>query len=523
MNLERRVTRLEEHVGLGQPEPPTRTTRRPKSKRRVARKRRPRRTRPAQGEVTFPLLWVGRDGTPHEHRMVMADGAYTERVMDGVAFRLYAQKCGDLNAHMITFAAINGYSGRGHAYFRELHFEVPGNDPLDTKGKHVIPPRRAIIRRYWLGEDAEEAAEWGWVNDPRPAPAWAPAESERALMKPPALSIGPYDHMWGFTNIGNSHGGQGVGPFHGGPEDWNTCPEGRVLREHEMLLEMQRPVWILGDLPDEPYWMGQTPANRLSGYNEEPDGWCPYAEKLHNTMGADHFHLRRGTGGPFALAQWDLFARDCALNFFRDFKVAHRLDVRDDGAYHLLKPLPVKIEQTVGHLNSEGDRGLAHILCLLRWLRPYVSPRELKPYEDLYREWVRKMADPMYGYTRSSTPIHGGAHPLIAPYGHVFHDQLVLYEMKRFGGLDDVADRLSRFLTNDPPKFYETREGRERDTVRNRNSVGDGHWSYSAMTHGVLHEFDSVEDLLHDMAYRGANGSSQDLDAIPREIWEAGL
>ena len=501
------------------------------------RKGRPKPRQRRRGRGTPPVItdppiglelvmgWTPRDGDLIEGRFPIGDSNVSTEILDGVEFRVYSQKAGELDAQMVTFAAINGHSGRGCAYFTDLSVDLPGaiGEPLNLTGKHVILPRGAIIRRYWIGPDAKKASEWGWIDDPRPVPEWADSEADRALMKPPGISVGPYDFLWKFKSLSNSHGGQGVGPFHGGPDDWLTCPEGRQLREREMLLEMQRPIWLLGDLPDEPYWMGRTMQHRLSGYNDDPDEWCPYAHKLNQIRPADHTHLRRETGAPFALAPWDTFAKDCALNSFRDFQAANRLDKDDDGSYHLLDALPVKIADTDGHLNSEGDRGLAHWLCLLRWSRPYVDPFILGQYEDLYREWVRKMAHPTHGYTRSTTPIHGSASGLVAPYGYVFHDQLVLEELQKFGGLDDVAERLANFLTSDPPKFYESRDGGPRDTVHDFNTLGTGPAPYAAMTHGVLLEYDTPEDLLHDMEFRGVNGSSQDLDSVPRSVWEAGL
>jgi hypothetical protein len=474
------------------------------------------------------MTWKPRGKARASNKFTLIPGkSCTEsNVVDGVEMRLYSQKCGDLDADMLTFAAINGYEDRGCAYFEQLTLDLPDGaigEPLDLTGRHVILPRGAIIRRYWVGPDAKEASEWGWVHDPRPVPEWAAAECDRAMMKPPAITAGPYSFFWPFKSLSSSHGGQGVGVFRGGPEDWLTCPEGRELREREMLQEMQRPIWILGDLPDQPYWMGRTLPHRLKGWDEDPDDWCDYAEKLNGIRPADHTHLRRGTGAPFALAGWDAFARDCAHNAFRDFQCAHRLEGDGVYDYRLLDPLPVKVADTDGPLNSEGDRGLAHMMCLMRWSRPYEDPFVLGQYEDLYRQWVRKMAHPDYGYTRISTPIHGSAAPLVAPYGYVFHDQLVLKELQEFGGLDDIAEKLGKYLTATPPMFYEAREGGPRDTVHDRNTKGEGPAPYSAMTHGVLLDFDNAEDLLHDMQFRGVNGSSQDLDSVPREIWEAGL
>ena len=482
-------------------------------------RRQPARAPPIQIE------WVPRDGDP-----ATLDRFHGERSQvdhDGLGFRVYKQKAGDLNAWMVTVAVINGYRGRGPAYFE--NFRIAHNEKTLERigGKHVIIPRGAIVRRFWLGADADQAKDWAWVDDPRPTPTWA---NEQALAEVGKYSrtVGPYDFYWPDTDLSNTHGGQGVGPFHGGPDDWLTCPGGRRLREHQMLASYQRPIWVLEPVADQPYWMGRTKLHRLKGYRGVPDDWCPYGKKLDVVRFADHTHLTRNTAGAAALAGWDLFARDCLEVTFTDFEAANSLTREVEQGYHLLWPLWKKIEVANGPANSEGHRGLAHLMRLVRWCKPHLPSERVKPYEEGLRQWARKLAHPVYGYTCTDNqdildPDNDYKLVLEKPTIQTFHQQLCSYAFHRLGGLDDIVFSLNAHLTPTPPWFFEAREGGMADTCLERKGFRPGPADYSAFTHGVLLNYDNPAQLLADAAKRGVNGSSQPMDSTPRAIWEPGL
>lgn len=468
------------------------------------------------------VVWAPREGVPTS--FTFDAGAYAEEKRDGIGFRCWVTKAPDLKAWMVTVAAINGYKGRGVAYFEQLQVSTIGAQLLNIRGRHVILPRGAILRRFYLGPDAAAMEAWEWVDDPRPFPAWAPERALAALGKT-AGQVGPYRFHWAYKSLSNSHGGQGVAPFHGGPDDWLTCGPGRRLREKELLSAYQRPIWLLGPTPAEPYWMGRTMAHRLQGYNEDPDGWCSYAQELNTWRPADHTHLSRIHGAAGALAKWDPFARDCLLASWKDFKAANSLDRPKESSQSLLWPLWAKVEAAAGPLNSEGDRGMGHWLRLMRWLRPYVKAEELDPYQDAYRTWIGKLGD-RYGLTRiSGGPNHGSPAPGVEPpHVQAFHAQLNLYEFQHFGGLDDQAERLAAYLTPLPAWYFEVRYTPQTTTALDHGqSANSGYPAYGTMTHGVLQGYASPTHLLKASEDRGPNGASQDLDCIPREIWEPGL
>jgi hypothetical protein len=442
---------------------------------------------------------------------------------DGIGFRCYTTTATGINARMITVAAINGYAGRGWAYFEQLQIRAGDQVLENLTGRHAIAPRGAILRRFFLGPEAEKLRSWDWVNDPRPAPTWAAAQATQALGQYRG-QVGPYKFQWAYKSLSNSHGGQGVAPFHGGPEDWLTNGPGRRLREQEMLAAYQRPIWILGPTPEEPYWMGRTMAHRLKGFNADPDGWCTYAGELNTWRPADHTHLSRTTGGAGALAKWDPFARACLLASWKDFKAANSLTRPKESSQHLLWPLWAKVEAAAGPLNSEGDRGLAHWLRLMRWCRPYVDAAEIEPYQTAYREWAARMGN-QYGLTRTSTPTPSGVLPPVdAPYVQAFHPQLVQYEMAEFGGMGEQAARIAKHLTPQPPWYFEARDGNRNDTTADRDgSTKPGYAPYAAMTHHLLRPAVPAKAFLESQEDRGINGSSQDLDCTPRALWEPGL
>lgn len=478
------------------------------------------RSRTTRGPPRLGVVWVPRNGPTD--RFALGHGEVSQVDRQGLAFRLYKQRVDGLDAWMVTVAAINGYAGRGAADFHEFRITQNGKTLEAIRGRHRIIPRGAIIRRFYLGPDAEEARGWGWVSDPRPAPSWANAQALAELGKF-SREVGPYRFYWPDVNLGNTHGGQGIGPFHGGPDDWLTTPGGRRLREHQMLAAFQRPIWLLGDAPEEPYWMGRTTPHRLKGYNQVGDDWCPYGKKLDEVRFADHTHLSRNTAGAAALAKWDLFARDCLLTTFRDFQAANSLTRPVVQGNHLLWPLWKKVEAASGPHNSEGDRGLAHQLRLMRWCRPYLPAEELEPYEKAFRTWVGKMAS-VYGYTRTSGGVVGSAKHLVPPHIQAFHQQLNLFEFQHFGGLDHFAELLGQHLTPQPAWWFEARDGGPHETALDRNgSEKPSHAAYGAMTHGVLIEYETPAELLAANQGRGVNGSSQDLDNVPRWMWEPGL
>jgi len=489
----------------------------------------------------------------------------TQRI-DEVAFLVWFEEFDGVSATRITVGAINGLQNAGPRYFQRYAVRVGDQVLADIRGKHVILPRGALLRRTSVGPRATLLREWTYVQENRPVPDWAVAAAHKdtasryALpfrnLRGEAVNLGPYNFFWTNKGLEDSHGGWGVGPFHGGPEDWLQCAAGRKNREAEMLLGFQRPIWMLDDdfEPLElqvPYWMGRTLQHEPPQYQYELDEWCPYAATLARYKFADYTHLTRGTSGAAALAGWDVVAHECLGAVLNDFKTANsltRVVGEDDegnpilhpGALQknaLLFPLWKKIETVKGPTSSGGDRGLAHWLRLLRWCRPYFPAEELEPWEEGLRQLVRGLAD-QYGVTYASTnPRYlsepGGplTVPLEPPYCQTFHQQLVTYECQRFGGLDDIGEKGARFLTARPPAYFEVRPGKQSDTVRDRHSTADPRqeeklWSYGAygnFTHDLLMGFDSPKAFVAEMRSRGVNGSSQDIDCTPRHVWEPGL
>ena len=481
---------------------------------------------------------------------------------DDVAFIVYFEQFAGVDATRVTVAAINGFANAGPRYFEHYSIDVDGKRREEIDGQHVILPRGALLRRWSTGYQEAVLREWRYVHENKPVPSWAIAATQKDTSARTAfpfrhvngtpIDIGPYNFFWQNRSLDDSHGGWGIGPFHGGPEDWLTCATGRKNREAEMMLDFQRPIWMLADdfSPLElqvAYWMGRTSEHEPAEFQYRLDEWCPYARTLAQYKFADYTHLSRGTSGAAALASWDVFAHECLGAVLADFKMAQSLtrvvgqdehgnDILHPGALQdspLLFPLWKKIETVNGPESSGGDRGLAHWLRLLRWCRPHFPPEELEPWEDGLRQLVRGLADE-YGITSSnetptwvSKPGGGLSKPLKPPFCKTFHQQLVTYECLRFGGLDDIGKAGARFLTQRPPMYFEVRAGKPNDRVNNRNHSADPdqknkQWAYAAyanLTHNVISDFKSVSRFLDTMRTRGVNGSSQDLDCTPRELW----
>jgi hypothetical protein len=488
------------------------------------------------------------------------------RRMDDVAFIVWVEQFKGIDATRVTIGAINGFENAGPRYFESYDLQVADLKPQGIEGKHVILPRAAILRRFFTGPKAGLLQEWRYVRQNEPVPAWAVPATRKDTAERKAfpfrdqsgnkVNLGPYNFFWNNRSLEDSHGGWGVGPFHGGSDDWLKCPVGRKNRETEMMLAFQRPIWMLADdfSPLElqvAYWMGRTRAHEPAGYQYTLDNWCAYAKRLSEYRFADHTHLSRGTSGAAAIAEWDVVAVECLSAVLNDFKMAHSLTrmIREDkdgkpilhpGARqtnHLLFPLWLKVERSDGPDTALGDRGLGHMLRLLRWCRPFFPSEELKPWEDAMRDLVRALADP-YGVTSAgnspgwvSERGNSLSKPLVPPFTYTFHQQLVTYECQRFGGLDDIGELGARFLTRRPPTFFEVRKGKASDTIKDRGHSADSDqkekkWAYGAygnFTHDVLNDFQSPEAFLRMMKSRGVNGSSQDLDNTPRHVWESGL
>jgi|GEM_PF-3328645 len=498
--------------------------------------------------------WIEAEGRRH---------ARVDQRVDDVAFRVWFEQFEGVSATRVTVAAINGFEHAGPRYFERYAIEVDGEPKEEIAGQHVILPRGALLRRWSVGLGAAVLREWRYVQDEQPVPGWAIAQAKKDTAKRTAfpfrnmggkpIDLGPYNFFWANRSLSDSHGGWGVGPFHGGPDDWLTCAAGRENREAEMMLDFQRPIWLLADdfTPLElevAYWMGRTDPHEPESFQYELDDWCPYARKLSEYKFADYTHLSRGTAGAAAVAPWDVFGVECLGAVLTDFKMAQSLtrvvgqdeagnDLLHPGALQgnpLLFPLWKKIETVDGPTSSGGDRGLAHWLRLLRWCRPHFPSEELEPWEEGLRQLVRGLSDD-YGITNCNrTPDWVGkkdgglTKPLTPPFAKTFHQQLVTYECIRFGGLDDIGARGRRFLTSRPPAYFEVRPGERSDTLRDRNHTADDDqkdkkWAYEAysnFTHDKITGFKSATAFLQVMSTRGVNGSSQDLDCTPRELWE---
>lgn len=493
------------------------------------------------------------------------DARLTARV-DDVAMVVRLEQFRGITATRVTVCAINGFSHAGLRYFQRYRIAVDGREIEDIEGRHVILPRGALIRRTSVGPDASRLSGWTYVREELPVPSWAPEQAARDTERRTSfpmtdfdgkpVNLGPYNFFWPYHSLGDSHGGWGVGPFHGGPDDWLVCAEGRRNREAEMLLAFQRPIWMFDDdfqplVLQIPYWMGRTLQHQPEGFRPRLEGWCPYERELLRYAFADHTHLSRGTSGAAAVAPWDAFAVDCMAMVLADFKTANSMTrvIGEDGegnpiphpgaknVHRLQFPLWKTIEIADGPTSSGGDRGLAHKMRFLRWCRPYFPAEDLRPFEDGLRELARKLAD-QYGITHGNAePGYIGqaggrlTKPLVAPYCQVFHQQFVTYEFRRFGGLDDLAERSARFLTRRPPSFFEVRPGAPNDTCYDRNNTADAdqkvkfyaYEAYASLTHDFLPGFDDPAEFVRLMGTRGINGSSQDLDNVPRRFWERGM
>jgi len=483
-----------------------------------------------------PVQWEAREG----RRFCKA-----AQTVEQTQFIVWFEQVEGLDATRVTVAAINGLYGVGPAYFEHYRVTVGHELLADIRGRNVIPPRFAIFRRLSVGPDADVLGGWTYLPTDPALPQWAASKAAKDTAKRTAfpfqrhngkpVDIGPYNFFWPDHSLSDSHGGYGVAPFHGGPDDWLVCPEGRANREAEMLLDFQRPIWMLNAdyTPFSPfvsYWMGRTSAHEPPGYRYTVDDWCPYASELITYKFYDLSHLSRGTSGAAALAAYDIVGEACLEMVFTDFKTAYSLDPnhpgKDQGNF-LLFPLWKKIEVTNGPGNG-GDRSLAHLLRLLRWCRPYF---DTEPYDVAMRAFTRKLSD-AYGMTNAgSAPWAANpavmSDPLTQPINYTFHQQLVLYEESRFGGLDDLVAKARRFLTKRPPAAFEVRSGDLQDTVFDRHNTATvsqdrpkwGYPCYGQMTHGVWVGFDNAQQFAAAMEARGVNGSSQDYDCTPRSLW----
>lgn len=479
--------------------------------------------------LAIGISWRARDTSSPQVRWFM-DTPKDAVAVDGVEFRCYLRTFPGLDATCVTVAAINGNEDRGCAYFESFKI-LDGPKTLEAiEGRHVILPRLGIVRRFYIGPEAKQLASWENVDDYRIGPAWGPSRAKIQLKKKGRLVVGPYEFFWKFRSLDNSHGGQGVGPFHGTADDWATFPEGRRLREKEMLGEAQRPFWLLGTMTPQPYWLGQTKEHYPKGFRDEPDDWCSYAKDLAKVRAADHTHWSRSWAAADALAtHGDNFARDIMLAHWKDFKLAYDLDRGDSGESPLLTSLKAKIEDADGPTSaSYGDRGLAHLLRFVRRMRDYVDPAEIYPYEKALRALVLGLGD-KHGVTMARTQGNGWTDEagLTAPWTYTLHVQLCCHEFAEFGGLGDVASWLRNFLTAAPPKAFEWRDDDAETCLDRGHTEADGYKSYSTMIWGerdsVLRGFDSPKAFLDAMRGRGCNGSSQDLDCVPRSLWEPGV
>ena len=520
---------------------------------------------------TVALEWEPRGKRPATRLEFMiegwteADGRRSTRLThrhDEVAFMVWLEQIEGVDATRVTVGAINGFQNAGPRYFKRYAIEIDGVLREEINGRHVILPRGALLRRFFSGPEQRIVSEWRYVRDDRPSPSWATPLAARDTAKRLAfpfrdlsgrpVDLGPYNFFWNNKSLSDSHGGWGIGPFHGGPDDWLTSSTGRKNRATEMLLAFQRPIWLLADdfsalVLQVPYWMGRTDLHELPGYHYELDNWCPYAERLSKYKFADYTHLSRGTAGAAAVAPWDRFAVDCLLAVFADFETSESLvrvvgeDAQGYERLHpgvlqvnsLLYPLWKKIDLAKGP-SGTGDRGLAHWLRLVRWCRPYLPPEKSETYDNALRKLVRGLAD-AYGVTLgrgspkwASDPEGELTVPMEDPFCLTFQQQLVAYECLRFGGLDSIAKKCFRFLTPQPPEVFEVRAGQPGDTVLDRNHSADvrqkkPRWAYAAyghFTHNRLIGYQSISAFLSKMESQGVNGSSQDMDNTPREIWE---
>lgn len=454
-----------------------------------------------------------------------------EARISGVLMKCWMEQAEGISATRITFAAVNDRQGVGVAYFRELKFEVNTTPVVGVSGKHCILPRGGLVFRRFAGVDADLLRDWTYAPTmPHPDMIQeARADTAKRASLPfrdqngYAVDLGPYQFAWSFSNLDDSHGGQGVGPYGGGADDWATFPAGYANREQEMLMEAQRPLWLEPDGLERPYWMGRTREHRLVGWNEVPDNWCYYGKRLDDYRAADHTHLWRAYRAAAALAHLDIFAEDWLLVVWKDFKLAHHLDRPVVQGNSLLHPLWKRIEDADGP-SGAGDRGLAHKLRLLRECGPYIHVSDIVDYTAALTNWVENLSDE-YGITYSRTD--GGQTwlpPVQKPWVYGFHALLNLFEFQFIPALDEHTDSARAFLAGVPPKAFELRDGGPRDTAYDRVHVKPNDLPmYATMVHGVWFDGMTAEKFLSDMKGRGMNGASQDLDNVPRDLWEEGL
>lgn len=452
-----------------------------------------------------------------------------------VTFGVWVEQVNGIDGTRVTLQMRNDRAHAGVIEFRGLRLMVDGTqvgDPIG--GQNVMIPRGSLIRRVCVGVEANRLASWDYL--PTLAhPSWAPSQFDMDTdkhMEGPYLGdsgvlvdLGPYKFYWPDRNLSNSHGGQGVAPFHGGVQDWAQFPEGYRNRECLMLLEFQRPIWHGEEDPNVPYWMGRTSAHRLPGFTDNVrPGWCGYANTLQPYQFSDLTHLSRSYAGAAAIAQWDIFAEDCMLAVWHDYTMASSLTREVEQSNNLLWPLWYKAEVGNGpDSTGEGNRGLGHRLRLVRSMEGIAPQAEWEAQRDRLVSWVLSISD-MYGNTSSWNEDKSWWAPVEAPNTYTFHCQLVQYELSQMPGLKENGMLLRQFLGAYPPVAFERRDGPSSDTVEDRVSPADGgsaHLPYSNMVMDELISHDSPVQFLIDMEGRGVNGSSQDLDCTPRHLWES--
>ncbi len=268
----------------------------------------------------------------------------------GLECRVYQTQHKGYDATEVWVVLANAYPDTGPVYFTDLTIDVGDTRYQLREGAHCILPRQVLAKRFVVGEDAALVRDYMHGSTLAP-PAWAEVqcvgESDRILGVYSKMETGPYAPTAVFHPNGASPGGKGIW-F----EDWFQMPEGNELHSwvfrtvtdrHRIACldrETGEPLTIV-----EPY--SSTRVDQLTGFQQGPDKWCPYAEDMMG-MSFDGQHLRRAVYSAAKIAPWCPWARewlrwvahDVTLDYswedipkvhnFSKWGMAQRIDARDD-------------------------------------------------------------------------------------------------------------------------------------------------------------------------------------------------
>lgn len=466
-----------------------------------------------------------------------------------------------------TVSVANAYQDTGILQFDSLRIEVGGALLLDTGSFPMLPGWSVVRRRQPATFDPHEwaAARSGlsWLD-------WSEEQAEKMILdnKHGRRTIGPY-RLW-FNLTPNAPSGEGVAPGFGGLEDWLAGPQGRALREHELLMESQKgPLWLLNRngthyQPSKAVWAGHGTTKDVvaPGYLVEPE--TAQEHQLFGLGAPDLDHSGRQHRLAFALAEYDSFARDVGLLWWA--RIERQFTLRPTPMPPVGLPLNASLATMIEWSRPGGpfappkpngwaNRGFANVLLVHAWSAEYRDPEDVGAHtEALWTLWSQitdalGLAD--RGGGGDTEPYEDPPWRIRQPAALGFQAELVEIAMREVGRVlgdtrwTDAADKLGAALTVRPPYCYEAGvpegpsttvfEGRRHSAMAKDPVTGaaipeglktalvdPGYDRWRAPQTGWVNQFGSWAAAQVHAKQRGLE-TNQPMETTPRSMWESGV